>query len=145
MQVLLSAATWWWVIAGILIALELASNTFYLLMLALGAGAGALAAHAGVTPHWQMAIAAIIGGFATVVCYFYKRRFPRAPAAQANRDVNLDIGQTIVIEHWDRHGQATVRYRGANWQIRTRDQAAPGAGRYRIVEVQGNRLIVEAV
>ena len=35
-----SLATWWWIAAGVLVAAELASGTFYLLMLALGAGAG---------------------------------------------------------------------------------------------------------
>jgi len=39
-----NGSTLWWVIAGTLVALELATGTFYLLMLALGAAAGALAA-----------------------------------------------------------------------------------------------------
>ena len=42
-----AASTVWWVVAGVLVAVELATGTFYLLMLALGAAAAALAAHAG--------------------------------------------------------------------------------------------------
>ncbi|HOI65513.1 MAG TPA: NfeD family protein, partial [Thiomonas arsenitoxydans] len=37
--------TAWWILAGFFVAMELVSGTFYLLMLAVGAVAGALAAH----------------------------------------------------------------------------------------------------
>jgi hypothetical protein len=40
--------TAWWILAGFFVAMELVSGTFYLLMLAVGAVAGALAAHAGL-------------------------------------------------------------------------------------------------
>jgi hypothetical protein len=46
----LSASTLWWLATGALVVLELTSGTFYLLMLALGAAAGALAAHLGCPP-----------------------------------------------------------------------------------------------
>ena len=42
----LSLSTWWWIVAGVLVAAELATGTFYLLMVAIGCAAGALAAHA---------------------------------------------------------------------------------------------------
>jgi len=38
----------WWIATGVLIAVELATGTFYLLMLAVGAAAGAMAAHLGL-------------------------------------------------------------------------------------------------
>ncbi|NDE73495.1 MAG: NfeD family protein, partial [Betaproteobacteria bacterium] len=41
----MAQTTIWWVMAGALIALELLSGTFYLLMLSLGLVAAALAAH----------------------------------------------------------------------------------------------------
>ena len=43
----LSAATVWWVLAGIAVAVELSTGTFYMLMLALGLAAGAIASHVG--------------------------------------------------------------------------------------------------
>jgi membrane protein implicated in regulation of membrane protease activity len=43
----ISATTVWWVLAGIAVAVELATGTFYLLMLALGLAAGAVASHLG--------------------------------------------------------------------------------------------------
>ena len=39
-----TAATGWWIAAGMLVAIELLTGTFYLLMLALGCVAAALAA-----------------------------------------------------------------------------------------------------
>ncbi|MEK9804034.1 MAG: NfeD family protein, partial [Curvibacter sp.] len=46
--------TLWWLAAGILVAAELVTGTFYLLMLALGLGAGALAADAGLAGTVQL-------------------------------------------------------------------------------------------
>lgn len=57
-----SAPTLWWILAGLLVAVELATGTFYLLMLATGAVAGALAAHAGLPPSAEIVAAAIVGG-----------------------------------------------------------------------------------
>ena len=45
-----SAATVWWVLAGIAVAVELSTGTFYMLMLALGLAAGAIASHLGFEP-----------------------------------------------------------------------------------------------
>jgi hypothetical protein len=62
-----NASTWWWLAAGVLVAAELLSGTFYLLMLALGCVAGALAAHGGAGPTAQIAVAALFGAGATAL------------------------------------------------------------------------------
>ena len=55
-----NGATWWWLIAGALAALELVSGTtFYLLMLALGACAAALGTHLGLPFSAQLLVAAL--------------------------------------------------------------------------------------
>ena len=54
--------TLWWLATGALVAAELATGTFYLLMLALGAACGALAAHLGFASTAQVAAAALVGG-----------------------------------------------------------------------------------
>ena len=41
-------STLWWLMAGAAVVAELLTGTFYLLMLAIGLAAGALAAHLGV-------------------------------------------------------------------------------------------------
>ena len=57
-------ATLWWIATGVLVAAELATGTFYLLMLAIGTPAGAQGAHARLYPSTQMLWAAAAGGAA---------------------------------------------------------------------------------
>ena len=68
--------TLWWLAAGLLVAAELASGTFYLLMVALGCAAGALAAHAGLGATAQMLVAAVVGAGATTAWYRTRRQAP---------------------------------------------------------------------
>jgi len=137
-----SAATVWWVIAGVLVAIELATGTFYLLMLAVGAVAGALAAHAGLGSTAQIVTAAILGGGATAIWHFKRARAPHSAPADANPDVLLDIGSTVQVEQWQPDGTARVNYRGAAWAVRYAGAGAPLPGRHRIVSVRGQELAV---
>jgi membrane protein implicated in regulation of membrane protease activity len=140
-----SAPTLWWVLAGVLIVAELLSGTFYLLMIALGAAAAALAAHAGFSTTAQVATAAVVAAGATALWHFRRARQPRSAPAASNADVNLDIGQTVQVAAWREDGTAQVSYRGATWQVRHAGATSPEAGTHRIVAVHGNRLDVERV
>jgi membrane protein implicated in regulation of membrane protease activity len=139
----MSDTTLWWTAAGIAVAVELATGTFYLLMLAIGLAAGALAAHAGGTEPAQFVVAAFVGCGALTALRLRRRRRPKRAAARANPDVNPDIGEIVQVDAWQPDGTATVRYRGANWTV----IAAPGAGHdhgaHRVREVVGNKLVIE--
>lgn len=135
-------STLWWIITGVLVALELATGTFYLLMLAIGATAGAIAAHSGLGHSGQMSTAALIGGLAVFACYLARRRRPGDPSPRADRAVNLDVGEIIQIDEWSADGTAAVRYRGAQWTAVNRGPTPAQAGRHRVVELEGSRLIV---
>ncbi len=136
-------STLWWLVAGGAVALELVTGTFFLLMLAIGLAAGAVAAHAGLTMTGQFLAAAFVGGGAVVFWQRWRKRQHALRAAQDNPDVNLDIGETVTVQHWDTDGSARVRYRGADWTVQPYTPlAAPLPGVYRIVSVQGNRLLV---
>ena len=65
----MEASTIWWLAAGAVVVAELLTGTFYLLMVALGLVAAALAAHLGLASALQMVSAAIVGGGAVVACY----------------------------------------------------------------------------
>jgi membrane protein implicated in regulation of membrane protease activity len=136
-------STVWWVMAGVAVAVELATGTFYLLMLAIGLAAGAIAAHAGAEPAMQFVVAAVIGGGAVAALHLQKRRHPPATPSRSNPDVNPDIGETVHVEAWQPDGTASVRYRGANWTVVAAPGAERAAGAYRVSEVVGNRLVVE--
>ena len=136
-------STLWWLAAGAAVALELATGTFYLLMLAIGLAAGALAAHAGLSQPLQFVVAAVIGGGAVAALHLRKgNRLPRTPS-HANPDVNQDIGETVQVDAWQPDGTAVVHYRGANWTVVASPGTAHGHGTHRIREVVGNRLVVE--
>jgi membrane protein implicated in regulation of membrane protease activity len=137
-----SAATGWWVLAGVLVAVELTTGTFYLLMMAAGAAAAALAAHAGLGTSAQVLAAALVGGGATAAWHFKRARHPQSAPAASNRDVVLDIGETLNIEQWQADGTARAVYRGAAWAVRYSGDGAPSPGRHRIVALHGNELSV---
>lgn len=139
-----SAATVWWLLGGALVAIELLSGTFYLLMLGLGAAAGALAAHAGLGFTGQLVAAALVGGGATLGWHLARRRRPGTLPAEANPDVNLDIGQSVDVSRWEADGTAHVQYRGAAWRAAWAGPGVPQPGRHTIVAVRGNQLQVSA-
>lgn len=133
----------WAVGAGVLVVLELFSGTFYLLMIAIGMGAGALAALARVDMPGQTLVAAIVAALATLL--LRRSRYGRTaqrPATE-NPDVNLDIGQSVNVPAWQ-DGAARVMYRGAMWDVELAPGEAPRPGVFKIREVRGSRLIVGA-
>ncbi|MDP3617519.1 MAG: NfeD family protein [Rhodoferax sp.] len=136
-------STIWWVLAGAAIAVELLTGTFYLLMLSLGLIAAAIAAHLGATVTLQLVVAAVAGGGFVVAWRLYKQKTPSAAPARANRDVNLDVGETVQVDAWGPDGTSSVKYRGANWSVSLATGAAPIPGLHRFVEVVGSRLVVE--
>ena len=136
----LDSHTMWWLAAGALVAAELATGTFYLLMVALGCVAAALTAHAGLADTSQIVAAALVGGGATFAWYLKRAREPRAAPAESNADVNLDIGQTVHVTAWADDGTARVQYRGAAWSVRLAQAGARNPGEYQIVAVHGNEL-----
>ena len=141
----MSEPSLWWMLAGVTVGLELLSGTFYLLMLALGLAAGALAAHAGLATSVQWVVAAAVGGGAVAVWHLRRVREPRPLSADANPDVHLDIGETVQVAQWDEDGTATVRYRGAVWTAVHAAGSAPSTGTHRVRALAGNHLVLEKI
>jgi membrane protein implicated in regulation of membrane protease activity len=138
-------STVWWLIAGVAIVVELLSGTVYLLLLAAGFAAAAISAHLGFGTVTQLIVTALIGVGAVLVWYSIQRKRPPAPPTEANRDVNLDIGESVHVDAWNADGTATVRYRGAQWTVIQRAGHTPSTGEHRVVEVVGSRLVVDKV
>ena len=139
----MAESTIWWLLAGGAIVAELLTGTFYLLMLALGFAAAALAAYAGVSTVVQTLIASAVGGGAVVLWHRIRSQRPHSLPASANPDVNLDIGETVQVHVWQADGTAQVQYRGANWTVLHRPGQMPSPGPHRVAEVVGNRLLVD--
>jgi membrane protein implicated in regulation of membrane protease activity len=141
----MAESTIWWLLAGVAVAVELLTGTFYLLMFAIGLGAAAIAAHAGAGQAAQLVIAALVGGGAVAGWHMMRGRQPAAPRAEANRDVNMDVGETVQVEAWNADGTATVKYRGAAWTVVPASGGPHATGAHRVREVVGNRLVVEKI
>jgi membrane protein implicated in regulation of membrane protease activity len=141
----MAESTIWWLLAGTAVAVELATGTFYLLMLAFGLAAAALAAHVGAPVTVQLLVSAVVGGGAVVGWHLKRGREPQELPASANRDVNLDIGEVVHIDSWKADGTASIKHRGANWTAIPVEGAIPVAGPHRVREVIGNRLVVEQI
>lgn len=144
----MAESTIWWLLAGAAVAIELATGTFYLLMLCMGMVAAAISAHLGLPVTGQIITAAIVGGGAVALWHWRKSKQPKAASVNANPDVHIDIGEPVQVERWNADGTASVKYRGANWTAVLATTApgspdSPGLGQFRIKEMQGNRLVIE--
>jgi membrane protein implicated in regulation of membrane protease activity len=138
-------STLWWVLSGLAVGIELLTGTFYLLMLAAGMAAAAISAHLGAGIVAQMVVAAVVGGGA-VFGWRWTHPVPADPEfAQADPNVNLDIGQVVEVEEWRPDGTATVHYRGAQWTAVHRPGTTAASGQHRVTELVGSKLMVEKI
>jgi membrane protein implicated in regulation of membrane protease activity len=129
-----------WLIAGfVLIIVELATGTFYLLVLGIAAFAGAGVAWAGGAFLWQALAAAAVAVAGVVWVHLYRK------SITPERMRGLDVGQSAAFESWVNKGagQARVRYRDALWDAQIAGEASgePGEILY-VTSVDGNTLKV---
>ena len=135
-----------WAVAGfVLVIAELVTGTFYLLVIGLGAFAGALVAWGG----GNGVVQALVGGAVAIVgvglANAWHRRQPKDPPGRSNF---LDRGQPVVLESWanEQTRIARVKYRGTTWDARVLEadaDAVPGATLY-IEGQEGSMLLVAA-
>ena len=139
----MAQSTIWWMLAGLAVAMELVSGTFFLLMLASGLAGAGLAAYLGVPVMAQIVVAAVVCGGAVVALYWHRSQGPRSPSINANRDVQMDIGATVYVEQWNPDATASVQYRGARWTVEMADPDQPREpGLFKVEQLNGNRLVL---
>lgn len=141
----MAESTLWWLATGAAVGIELVTGTFYLLMFAIGTAAAALAAHAGAGMATQLVVGAVVGGGAVAALHQIRKRRPGDPSVRAMRSVNLDVGETVMVDAWQADGTAQVKYRGANWTAVYREGGMPSSGMHRVTELVGSRLLLEKV
>ncbi|MDM0012498.1 NfeD family protein [Variovorax sp. J22P168] len=137
----MTAPAVWWLMTFALVALELVTGTIYALLIAIGFAVGAIAAHLGAAMPTQIVCAAVacvafVGGW-----YLRRRGRPKASLA----DMQIDVGEQVTVAAWSEARSAEVRYRGATWQVKPAGDGPLHPGIHRIVDVQGNFLVVEFI
>ena len=126
----------WWILAFALVALELTTGTFYLLVYGLAAAAAGIAAWLGMGLVAQLVIAAIIGIAGTLALRKWRR------AGGTDEDLqDLDIGQLVMLENW-KDGRGQVKYRGALWDAEARDASVDTSKPLYIRAVRGTILVL---
>jgi membrane protein implicated in regulation of membrane protease activity len=126
----------WWILAFALVALELTTGTFYLLVYGLAAASAGIAAWLGMGLVAQLVIAAVIGIAGTLTL----RKWRRAGATDEDLQ-DLDIGQMVTLENWQ-GGRGQVKYRGALWDAEAHDPGVDSTRPLYIRAVRGTVLIV---
>lgn len=134
---------WIWLgLAALALIGELATGTFYLLLVALGLAAGGVAAWFSAALEWQLVACGIVLLLGLLVLRKTRVLKKREVDSARNADVNLDIGQTVSVEAWSDQGTARVWYRGAHWQAELAQGQAPVAGEQTITEMRGSILVL---
>lgn len=130
---------YWFIAAAALLIAEMFSGTFYLLVVSIalfGAGLAAWLFGAGGGTSLLVAVVLSAAGIAAVY------RWRRNHRAGADEDVDLDIGNTVLL-HQPQSGKLwLVQYRGTYWQAQA-DFPAQAGQAARIAGKSGNLLILQ--
>ncbi|MBN8761147.1 MAG: hypothetical protein BGO61_13850 [Thiobacillus sp. 65-69] len=127
----------WWIVAAVLVGLELTTGTFYLLLYGLAAAAAGIAAWMGLGWAAQFFVAALIAILGTLAL----QRWKRDTAHPESTVQDMDIGQAVQVESWQ-DGRGQVRYRGALWDAEAVSADTDAAQPLIIRAVRGNTLIL---
>jgi membrane protein implicated in regulation of membrane protease activity len=128
---------YWFLLALILVGLEMVSGTFYLLMLAIAMAVGGLAALFYVALPWQFALSAV----AVIIGTILLRRW-KGSHAQGAVDNNLDAGQAVKVLSWHDDGTARVFFRGAEWSAEVEDATVSHDAPLYIKSMRGSTIIL---
>jgi membrane protein implicated in regulation of membrane protease activity len=128
---------YWFLLALVLIALEMATGTFYLLVLAIAMAVGGVATLTGASTAWQFVLSAVTGITCTIILWRWKSTLAiEAPNA------SLDTGQPVRVIKWNDNGTARVFYRGAEWDAELESSDTPHDATLYIVAVRGSGLVL---
>jgi membrane protein implicated in regulation of membrane protease activity len=127
----------WWIVAAVLVAVELTSGTFYLLVYGIAAVVAGLAAWFGAGATAQLLIAAVIAAVGTLAL----RHWSRSTAHPESTVQDMDIGQSVQVESWQ-GDRGQVKYRGALWDAEAESASTDSAQPLVIRAVKGNTLVL---
>jgi membrane protein implicated in regulation of membrane protease activity len=131
---------YWFLLALVLVGLEIASGTFYLLVIAVALAVGGATAALGASMVWQFVCSAVTG----VAGIIMLRRW-KSSRTSSTPDIGLDIGLPVKVIKWNDDGTARVFYRGAEWDAELESADTPREGTLYIKAVHGSGLVLTHV
>ena len=132
------AAYWmWWIVAAALIAAELVTGTFYLLVVGLAVACGGVIAWLGWSTPYQWLTASVLGVVGVIALERWKRGRGRSPDQPA-----LDVGQMVKVQSWGPGRTARVSYRGSTWDAELVTPDTPQSETMYIAATRGSVLIL---
>lgn len=127
----------WWILAAVLVGLELTSGTFYLLVYGLAAAVAGIAAWLGASFVVQLLTAAVIAVLGTLAL----RQWKRGTEHPESTVQDMDIGKAVQVESWQ-DGRGQVKYRGALWDAEAASADVDTTRPLIIRAVRGNTLVL---
>ena len=128
---------YWFLLALVLLGVEMATGTFYLLVLSVAMAIGGAAALLGAGLPAQLAVAAVAGVLGIVIL----RRWRGGRAGDAASQ-SFDTGQPVRILNWHEDGTVRVYYRGAEWDAEPENADPVREGKFYIKEIRGSILVL---
>ncbi|MDD4928290.1 MAG: NfeD family protein [Gallionella sp.] len=129
--------SYWFLLALVLLGLEMATGTFYLLLVSVAMTVAGLAAllSAGIELQLVLCALTIISG--TLIL----RRWKKARGRHESF-ASMDVGQPVQVLAWHDDGTARVSYRGAAWDAVPEHSEMPRNGTFYIKEIRGATLVI---
>ncbi len=128
---------YWFLLALGMLMVEMATGTFYMLVLSIALAVGGLAALLGLNESLQLMLSAAAGITGII---FMRRAKAAHPAAASGQ--NFDIGQPVHGIAWREDGTARVHFRGAEWDAEPESPDTPRMATMYVKDMRGSTLIL---
>lgn len=126
---------YWFLIALVMLALEMMTGTFYILVIGIALAIGGLVALCGLNLTAQISISAIVGIIGTVILHSKK-------GLAFDTLQNPNVGEQVKVLVWREGGKARVSYRGSEWDAEIASPDVPQDQTLYIQEMRGSTLVL---
>jgi membrane protein implicated in regulation of membrane protease activity len=126
---------YWFLIALVMLALEMMTGTFYILVIGIALAIGGLVALCGLNLTAQISISAIVGIIGTVILHSKK-------GLAFDTLQNPNVGEQVKVLVWREGGKARVSYRGSEWDAEIASTDVPQDQTLYIQEMRGSTLVL---
>ena len=128
---------YWLLLALVLVGLEMATGTFYLLIVAIAMTIGGASDLLGLAFAAQLVLAALAGITGIILLLRWKKA-----NTSDTKSMSLDIGKLVKIIAWHEDGTARVFYRGTEWDAEFETKESKRDEVFFIKDIKGSVLIL---